>query len=193
MRQQASHWCTILPTYSTAFTMSSFQISAFCLVAVLIFLAYQTAAQDRATYLTNGVQIPLPLERQVNAIPPSNFVVNPLIARMLQIQQQESLKPYEFGYNMNDGNGTTQHRQEIRTQDGNIRGNYGYVDPIGIYRKVEYYTDADGYHAKVESNEPGLSNKNSANTIFLVQNPPVGAIIPEQRLPLSLLHRGLEV
>ncbi|GIY61289.1 hypothetical protein CDAR_216971 [Caerostris darwini] len=99
------------------------------------------------------------------------------------------MKPYEIGFQMNDGNGTTQHRQEIRRENGDIKSSYGYTDALGVFRKVEYYTDADGYQAKVMSNEPGLSNKNSANTIYVVENSPSAAIIPEQSPSVILVPR----
>ncbi|KFM81180.1 Cuticle protein 16.8, partial [Stegodyphus mimosarum] len=167
--------------------MSSFQVPGILLVSMLILLASSATAQDRATYLTNGAQIPFPPESQINTLSPSNYIRNSLTGKIVQIQPEEILEPYEFAYKMNDGNGTSQHRQEIRNENGDIRGSYGYVDPLGIYRNVAYYTDTNGYHAKVESNEPGLSNKNSANTIFVVQTPPVAKIIPENSRPLLLL------
>ncbi|XP_035218693.1 uncharacterized protein LOC118191936 [Stegodyphus dumicola] len=173
--------------------MSSFQVSGILLVSMLILFASSATAQDRAKYHINEAQIPFPPEHQINTLSPSNYVMNSLTGKILQIQPEEILKPYEFAYKLNDGNGSSQHRQEIRNENGDIRGSYGYVDPLGIYRKVEYYTDTNGYHAKVESNEPGLSNKNSANTIFVVQTSPVAKIIPEKSLPLLLLPRRSEV
>ncbi|GFS42041.1 cuticle protein 16.8 [Nephila pilipes] len=168
--------------------MSSFQISWAPLVCLLGCFVFSVKAQDRIPYGANGAKILVPVGRQINSVFPSADKKG-IPSKLLSIQDEsENSEPYEFGFQMNDGNGTTQHRQEIRQENGDVKGSYGYVDPAGVYRKVEYYTDESGYHAKVTSNEPGLSNKNSANTIFVVENPPPNAIIPEQR-PIVLVPR----
>lgn len=46
-----------------------------------------------------------------------------------------------------------QFRNEEKTVDGNVKGSYGYKDANGMYRMVNYYVDANGFHAKVFSNE----------------------------------------
>ncbi|GFR30959.1 uncharacterized protein TNCT_159411 [Trichonephila clavata] len=81
----------------------------------------------------------------------------------------ESPKPYEFGFQMDDGNGTVQHRQETANENGSVKGKYGYVDPNGTYREVEYNADENGYHVKILSNEPGITNQNSADVVYVVK------------------------
>ncbi|PRD23547.1 UNVERIFIED_CONTAM: Cuticle protein 16.8 [Trichonephila clavipes] len=169
--------------------MASFQFCWTLLVSLLGLFVFSAMAQDRIPYGPNGAKILVPVGRQLNSIYQYSAEKTGVPSKIFGIQdEKEILRPYEFGFQMNDGNGTTQHRQEIRQENGDIKGSYGYIDPLGVYRKVEYYTDESGYHAKVTSNEPGLSNKNSANTIYVVENPPPAASIPEQR-PVILVPR----
>lgn len=84
-------------------------------------------------------------------------------------------KPYQFGYELEDGYGMSQFRSEA--SDGFItKGSYGYMDPAGVYRKVEYTADRNGYRAIVRSNEPGTANQNVADALFIVEPPPAGVI-----------------
>ncbi|GIX68468.1 uncharacterized protein CDAR_500421 [Caerostris darwini] len=87
-------------------------------------------------------------------------------------EEVEVPKPYEFGYQMDDGNGTMQHRQETANENGAVKGKYGYVDPNGTYREVEYNADENGYHVKILSNEPGITNQNSADVVYVVKGSP---------------------
>ncbi|GIX87540.1 hypothetical protein CEXT_620191 [Caerostris extrusa] len=168
--------------------MSSFRFACATLAVLLGLFVLIASAQDRIAYGLNGAKVLIPAGRQINAVLPVEKNEVHKKHRVIQDESEENNAPYEFGFQMNDGNGTTQHRQEIRQENGDVKGSYGYVDPAGVYRKVEYYTDENGYHAKVTSNEPGLSNKNSANTIYVVENPPAVAVIPEQR-PLVLVQK----
>ncbi|CAL1263476.1 unnamed protein product [Larinioides sclopetarius] len=157
-------------------------------VYLLGFFILGVTAQERVPNRPDGAKILVPVGRQLNSIYQSTAEANRVPSKFTGVRDENEIpSPYEFGYSMNDGNGTTQHRQEIRLENGDIKGSYGYVDPLGVYRKVEYYTDATGYHAKVTSNEPGLDNKNSANTIFVVENPPAAALIPEKQYPVVLI------
>lgn len=84
-------------------------------------------------------------------------------------------QPYEFGYQSVDSQGTNQHRQEI--SDGKtVKGSYGYVDPLGVYRTVHYIADEGGYRAVVSSNEPGMGTSSSANAAYVVEPPPPAAL-----------------
>ncbi|PRD29318.1 UNVERIFIED_CONTAM: Cuticle protein 16.8 [Trichonephila clavipes] len=60
-------------------------------------------------------------------------------------------KPYEFGYSLRDDYGTKQHRKEVANEDGVVTGSYGYLDPEGVYRFVDYIADKDGYRAKLRT------------------------------------------
>ena len=44
--------------------------------------------------------------------------------------------PYSFKYDIDDGYGTTQEREEVKDDQGNVKGSYGYMDANGIFRKV---------------------------------------------------------
>ncbi|KAG8179243.1 hypothetical protein JTE90_004071 [Oedothorax gibbosus] len=153
--------------------MFSSLTSSGSLVALLGLFTYcAMARQDQNAYPPNGAPLLAPVGRQ--KYPSSSGV--PAKAYFVQ-SEVEDINPYTFEFQMNDGNGTTQQRQETRQENGDVQGSYSYWDPFGIFRIVEYYTDAGGYHAKVTSNEPGLASKNSANTIFVVENPPAAALL----------------
>nr|XP_015930114.2 cuticle protein 16.8-like [Parasteatoda tepidariorum] len=88
---------------------------------------------------------------------------------------------YEFGYEFGDSSGRLQHHRERADGTGHVLGRYGYVNEFGLYRTVEYISDAKGLRMIVRSNEPGLSNQNSAHVKFIVEPPPE-AILKQQRL-----------
>ncbi|XP_023211311.1 larval cuticle protein LCP-30-like [Centruroides sculpturatus] len=71
-------------------------------------------------------------------------------------------KPYDFGYETVDEDGSKQNRQESSDGHGRKTGSYGYVDPWGTYRQVDYIADELGFRAKVKTNEPGTANQNPA-------------------------------
>ncbi|GFQ77173.1 uncharacterized protein TNCT_689921 [Trichonephila clavata] len=81
-------------------------------------------------------------------------------------------KPYQFGFELEDGYGMSQYRSEASDGTGVVKGSYGYMDPMGIYRKVEYTADSNGYRAVIRSNEPGTANQNVADALFIVEPPP---------------------
>ncbi|XP_054708144.1 cuticle protein-like [Uloborus diversus] len=91
----------------------------------------------------------------------------------------ESPKPYEFGYEFGDGFGMTQHRRESSDGSGLVQGSYGYLDPLKVYRRVEYKADANGYRAIIRSNEPGLGSHNAADATYVVEPPPPAALAPK--------------
>ncbi|GFR11829.1 cuticle protein 16.8 [Trichonephila clavata] len=73
-------------------------------------------------------------------------------------------KPYEFGYSLRDDYGTKQHRKEVANEDGVVTGSYGYLDPEGVYRFVDYIADKDGYRAKLRTIRLVASAIPQANT-----------------------------
>ncbi|CAL1292277.1 unnamed protein product [Larinioides sclopetarius] len=64
---------------------------------------------------------------------------------------EDSPKPYEFEYSLKDKYGTKQHRKEVANSDGIVKGSYGYLDPDGVYRFVDYIADRGGYRAKLRA------------------------------------------
>ncbi|UYV75466.1 hypothetical protein LAZ67_13000352 [Cordylochernes scorpioides] len=63
---------------------------------------------------------------------------------------------YAFGYQIVDGYGATNGRQE--TGDGhNVVGSYNLADIDGRARKVNYVADGHGFRAVIKTNEPGTA------------------------------------
>ncbi|GFR32222.1 uncharacterized protein TNCT_147081 [Trichonephila clavata] len=89
----------------------------------------------------------------------------------------EIFRPFNFGFEFGDGQGMVQHRRESSNNNGEVKGSYGYTDPNGLYRQVEYTAGEDGYKAVIQSNEPGLTNQSAADANFLVEPPPPGVIL----------------
>ncbi|GFS95760.1 cuticle protein 10.9 [Nephila pilipes] len=104
--------------------------------------------------------------------------IAPISAQKMEMLRKLKLnpKPYVFGFHQDDGNGTHQHRNETADGFGIVKGTYGYRDPSGVYRNVNYIADNNGFHAVVRTNEPGTVSQNSADAIFRAELPPQAAI-----------------
>ncbi|OQR74094.1 hypothetical protein BIW11_09311 [Tropilaelaps mercedesae] len=85
-------------------------------------------------------------------------------------------QPYDFGYNIQDEFGNNQFRQENADNRGAVRGSYGYTDALGLYRRVEYIADENGFRAEVKSNEPGVKGDQPANAHFTVDEVPQNVV-----------------
>ncbi|GIX74189.1 hypothetical protein CDAR_6531 [Caerostris darwini] len=96
-----------------------------------------------------------------------------LLKRGILVEQPQ---PYQFGYESLDVLGTKQHRKESADATGAVKGSYGFVDPHGMYRTVEYIADVDGYRATVHSNEPGMASNNVADAAYFIEAPPPAAV-----------------
>ncbi|GFQ99977.1 sodium-dependent proline transporter [Trichonephila clavata] len=134
---------------------------------------------------TQGISFPMPV---IDSTKPS-FVTSPKLVSPNALYKfpkpatkvKESplyetkpyFQPYSFGYDVFDGYGTKQYRQETASNDGVITGNYGYKDFQGIYRQVQYTADENGFRAVLKSNEPGLANVDTADVSVSVEPPPV--------------------
>ncbi|CAL1284095.1 unnamed protein product [Larinioides sclopetarius] len=97
------------------------------------------------------------------------------VVPVLPIQDLQP-RPYQYGYAFADGLGMSQHRNEFADGTGAVKGAYGYQDPLGVYRNVEYTADKDGYKAVIRSNEPGTSNHVAADAVYVVELPPPAAV-----------------
>ncbi|KFM58130.1 Cuticle protein 16.8, partial [Stegodyphus mimosarum] len=79
-------------------------------------------------------------------------------------------------------------RQESSDNNGAVRGSYGYTDPYGVFRHVDYVADEYGFRAEVKSNEPGMGTQSPANVQIYAEPPPAGVIVerpyyhPQQHL-----------
>lgn len=63
-----------------------------------------------------------------------------------------------------------QSREEKTDEDGSKTGSYSFVDPTGIYRRVEYVADHHGFRATVTTNEPGTLAVDPAHVRMLAEN-----------------------
>ncbi|XP_076352402.1 uncharacterized protein LOC143247797 isoform X1 [Tachypleus tridentatus] len=88
------------------------------------------------------------------------------------VYEQEPPKPFSFGYQSQDDDGNIQQREEAGDESGNVQGNYGYTDSYGLFRKVNYVADADGFRADIESNEPGITSDDPAFVQIDSKEPP---------------------
>lgn len=86
-------------------------------------------------------------------------------------QQQ---KPYNFAYESADGVGNSHSRQESADANGVVTGSYVIQTADGLYRTVNYVADESGFRASIDSNEPGVDNKDPADVAISHQDPPAG-------------------
>ncbi|XP_013779120.1 glycine-rich protein 23-like [Limulus polyphemus] len=125
-----------------------------------------------------------------------SFTVGYCLAFISDYQSQaiydESPKPYDFGYDVQDELGTTLSRWEKGDGSGTVVGTYGYTDPYGVYRWVQYQADGNGFTANVKTNEPGTANQNPADVIITAEEPPAAVVqntLAQVRAPTSnLVH-----
>ncbi|XP_049518730.1 cuticle protein 10.9 [Dermacentor silvarum] len=75
-------------------------------------------------------------------------------------------QPYSFGYDNVDEFGTQSYHKEQGDANNVKTGTYGYRDASGIYRRVSYVADANGFRATVDTNEPGTAPGYSADAVF---------------------------
>ncbi|GIX76198.1 hypothetical protein CEXT_640721 [Caerostris extrusa] len=55
--------------------------------------------------------------------------------------------------------------KEVANSDGVVTGTYGYLDPAGVYRFVDYIADRSGYRAKLRAIKLGASSEVKDNVI----------------------------
>ncbi|EEC15846.1 cuticle protein, putative [Ixodes scapularis] len=77
-----------------------------------------------------------------------------------------SAQPYNFGYDTVDEYGNKQFHKEQGDANNAKTGSFGYRDANGVYRRVNYVADANGFRATVETNEPGTKAGVSADAVF---------------------------
>ncbi|GBM78337.1 hypothetical protein AVEN_27934-1 [Araneus ventricosus] len=71
----------------------------------------------------------------------------------------------------------SQYRHEYSDGTGSVKGSYGFMDPPGQYRNVEYVAGVDGFKAAITSNEAGLSKHAVGDAIYEIQPPPPAAMV----------------
>lgn len=78
-----------------------------------------------------------------------------------QYRSEDNFGNYAFGYDESHATGGSSRREE---ETGGVRrGSYSLHDADGRRRLVNYVADATGFHASVDTNEPGVEPKDSAN------------------------------
>ncbi|XP_077512834.1 uncharacterized protein LOC144124030 [Amblyomma americanum] len=75
-------------------------------------------------------------------------------------------QPYSFGYDNVDEYGNRLFHIEQSDANNAKTGSYGYRDAYGLYRRVNYIADANGFRATVDTNEPGTAPGASADVVF---------------------------
>ncbi|KAF8778229.1 cuticle protein 6-like [Argiope bruennichi] len=81
---------------------------------------------------------------------------------------------YKFGYDTGPGPNQS-FRQEERGPGGEVKGRYGYVEPSGALRVVEYMADSTGFHIlKTRTLVPDMKPKPAVK----VRTPFVGPLPP---------------
>lgn len=87
------------------------------------------------------------------------------------------IRPFRFSYNSQDEPGSRKFHEAEGDQTGKILGKYGYTNVLGLYRRVEYKADENGYHATILTNEPGIGKRNPADVIFVVDQVPQRVVL----------------
>nr|XP_042897375.1 cuticle protein 10.9-like [Parasteatoda tepidariorum]XP_042897376.1 cuticle protein 10.9-like [Parasteatoda tepidariorum] len=100
-------------------------------------------------------------------------------------QPAQFTKPFTYGYEFGDGLGMSQYRHESSDENGFVTGSYGYRDPYGVYRRVQYNAGVDGFRANILSNEPGLASHVPADAPYSALPPPPAAVVQSfRRIPV---------
>ncbi|XP_054163444.1 cuticle protein 14-like [Oppia nitens] len=81
-------------------------------------------------------------------------------------RKQDDHGNYAFGYDIVDHKGAKNFRKESGDGHGNKVGSYGLHDVDGRLRIVDYVADGHGFRAKIRTNEPGTTNKDSAAAVY---------------------------
>jgi hypothetical protein len=82
-----------------------------------------------------------------------------------QFRSEDNLGNYNFGYNEDHTSGGT-FRREAGDAHGNVAGSYGLRDADGRIRIVNYVANDDGFKADIQTNEPGVEPKDTADATF---------------------------
>lgn len=103
----------------------------------------------------------------VVAQPLASYQTAPVVVASSQYnaaaEERQAPQPYGFAFDSEDEFGTKLGRQESGDQSGTVTGEYTLSDANGIARIVKYVADASGFHATVQTNEPGTLTSNPAD------------------------------
>lgn len=87
-----------------------------------------------------------------------------------QFRSEDDHGNYNFGYDESHGTGASSRREE--QINGVVRGSYSLNDADGRHRIVTYIADEAGFRAHIQTNEPGVEPKDSADV--LINKPAIG-------------------
>lgn len=107
------------------------------------------------------------------------------------VHVDEPPQPYSFSYDHTDEFGTRSTREETSDENNNKVGSYSFTDAYGISRTVRYVADANGFHATVETNEPGTRTSNPADatiTSSAVEPPPIAGATAHSPVAVHAVH-----
>ncbi|XP_054932233.1 uncharacterized protein [Dermacentor andersoni] len=101
-------------------------------------------------------------------------------------------QPYSFGYDNVDEFGNRQFRSEQGDSSNAKTGSYGYRDANGLYRRVNYVADVNGFRVTVDTNEPGTAPGASADAVFNAAPvvPPVPSGAAQTGIPTAFAARA---
>ncbi|EEC01919.1 cuticle protein 10.9 [Ixodes scapularis] len=80
-----------------------------------------------------------------------------------QLAEQYPPHPYSFSFESTDDTGARISQSESGDESNSKTGSYGYQTPDGVYRTVNYVADATGFHASIDTNEPGTKSEAPAD------------------------------
>nr|BAE44187.1 cuticular protein [Tachypleus tridentatus] len=83
--------------------------------------------------------------------------------------------PFDFMYTAAAGTGSSS-RSESGDTSGNVKGTYSLDDEDGRKRIVDYTAGAEGFMAKIHTNEPGIVPGANPNNVEILSIPGVAAI-----------------
>ncbi|XP_042150168.1 cuticle protein 16.8-like [Ixodes scapularis] len=98
-------------------------------------------------------------------------------------------QPYSFAYDNTDEHGTRIAHEDSADANNARVGSYSYSDASGITRAVKYTADAIGFHATVETNEPGTKGSYPADVqvaSFAVKSPVPVSLKAVQPVPVTV-------
>ncbi|KAL1421400.1 hypothetical protein MTO96_004093 [Rhipicephalus appendiculatus] len=123
-------------------------------------------------------------------IPAVTKVLTPVVVHGSPSKPLYPPHPYEFGYDTVDEYGNTQYRHETSDAQNNKRGSYGYTDANGIYRRVDYVADANGFRAHIRTNEPGTASSAPAGAVYDSKPVTISATVTKSQRGGLILKAG---
>ncbi|OQR66575.1 adult-specific rigid cuticular protein 15.7-like [Tropilaelaps mercedesae] len=103
------------------------------------------------------------------------------------LRHQDDYGNYEFKYDIKDGYGNVNGRQE-KGSHGHVLGAYYLGEIDGRHRSVEYQADKLGFKATIKTNEPGTKTSEPAFAPYI--NTAYGKSIPSVAIHTAHGYNG---